>query len=267
MANELSVVISNELANIKNALPEGFNCDRYVQNAIAALNGNDTLIKFCRNNGTGQFVAALKRGAIEGLDISHAELYLIPFGDTLSYMPSYKGMKKMAKKYSQRPVLDIYAKIVREGDEFEEIIDHGHPSINFKSHDPFGRKPLIGVFAVAEFKDGGILYEVMSVDEINACKNQSRQKNSMPWAKFYNEMAKKCVVRRLCKGLDLDMDIDTQSFFESGTEIITDPKEQAEKDVSENTGTEELVIDSNLVTETTNDEIENIDDIIDNGDS
>jgi hypothetical protein len=63
------------------------------------------------------------------------------------------------------------------------------------------------------------------------------------------------------------MDIDTQSFFESGTEIITDPKEQAEKDVSENTGTEELVIDSNLVTETTNDEIENIDDIIDNGDS
>lgn len=243
MANELSVVISTELANIKNALPENLNCDRYVQNAIAALNGNKTLMDFCRNNGTGQFVAALKRGAIEGLDISHAELYLIPYGNTLSYMPSYKGMKKMAKKYSQRPVLDIYAKIVREGDEFEEIIDHGKPSINFKSHDPFGSKPLIGVFAVAEFKDGGILYEVMSVDEINACKNQSKQKNSMPWAKFYNEMAKKCVVRRLCKGLDLDMDIDTQSFFESGTEIITDPKEQAEKDVEENTATEELIID------------------------
>jgi recombinational DNA repair protein RecT len=65
----------------------------------------------------------------------------------------------------------------------------------------------------------------------------------MPWAKFYNEMAKKCVVRRLCKGLDLDMDIDTQSFFESGTEIITDPNEQAEKDVEENTATEELIID------------------------
>jgi hypothetical protein len=39
------------------------------------------------------------------------------------------------------------------------------------------------------------------------------------------------------------MDIDTQSFFESGTEIITDPKEQAEKDVEENTATEELIID------------------------
>ena len=30
MANELSVVISNELANIKSALPENLNCDRYV---------------------------------------------------------------------------------------------------------------------------------------------------------------------------------------------------------------------------------------------
>jgi hypothetical protein len=39
------------------------------------------------------------------------------------------------------------------------------------------------------------------------------------------------------------MDNDAQTFFESGTEIITDPKEQAEKDVEENTATEELIID------------------------
>jgi recombination protein RecT len=83
----------------------------------------------------------------------------------------------------------------------------------------------------------------MNKDEVETCKNQSQQKNSMPWNKFYNEMAKKTVVRRLCKNLDLDMDNDAQTFFESGTEIITDPKEQAEKDVEENTATEELTIE------------------------
>jgi recombination protein RecT len=243
MANELSTVLNTELTEISTALPANLNKERYIQNAIAAINGNKTLINFCRANGTAQLIIALKRGAIEGLDISHNELYLVPYKDTLSYMPSYKGMKKMAKKYSQRPVRDIYARIVREGDEFEEIIDHGHPSINFKSHDPFGVKPMIGVFAVAEFVDGGILYELMNKDEVETCKNQSQQKNSMPWNKFYNEMAKKTVVRRLCKNLDLDMDNDAQTFFESGTEIITDPKEQAEKDVEENTATEELIID------------------------
>lgn len=36
------------------------------------------------------------------------------------------------KQYSVRPIKDIYAKVVREGDEFEEIIEKGIPTINFR---------------------------------------------------------------------------------------------------------------------------------------
>lgn len=237
-----SVALSSDLESHKGALPANFNVERFVQNSVALLNGNDVLANFARQYGTAQIKQGLLRAAYQDLDALNAEVYLIPYGSQLQFMPSFKGMTKMAKRYSTRKVKDIYSKVVRDGDTFEETIVNGQPSINFTAK-PFNNGEVIGVFAVCLFEDGGMLYETMSKDEVEKCRKSSKAQNSPAWKNFWSEMARKTVMRRLCKSITLNMDSEAQKMFNAGTEIETDPAELAAEEIRENSNNEELVFD------------------------
>lgn len=237
-----SVALSSDLESHKGALPANFNVERFVQNSVALLNGNDVLANFARQYGTAQIKQGLLRAAYQDLDALNAEVYLIPYGSQLQFMPSFKGMTKMAKRYSTRKVKDIYSKVVREGDVFEESIINGQPSINFKAL-PFNKGEILGVFAVCLFDDGGMIYETMSVDDIEKCRKSSKAKNSPAWSQFWTEMARKTVVRRLCKSITLDMDSESRQMFDAGTEIETDPSQIAAAEIAENANQEEIIIE------------------------
>ena len=251
MSNEVTTkqpqftdLLRNELIAQSSALPRDVNIERFVQNGKALLNGNDTLFKFAKQYGTSQIISGMMRGAYLGLDFMNSEAYLIPYGSTLNFMPSYKGMIKLCIKYSSRPINTIYAKIVREGDEFSEEIVNGQPSVTFRPK-PFNNAPMIGCFAVCLYKDGGMIYEVMSKADVEQCKRSSKSKNSPAWS-FYNEMAKKTVLRRLAKSIPLDMDDKLADAMNAGLEIETDPKILADREIAENGNTEELVIDGEV---------------------
>ena len=240
--NQFSLSLQAELENTKAALPPDFNIQRFVQNSVALLNGNDTLIKFAQQYGTTQIKAGLLRGAYLGLDALNQEMYLVPYGQTLNFMASYKGMVKMAEKYSQRKIRSIYAKLVRDGDGFEEAIENGEPTVKF-SPVPFSNAEIIGAFAVCNFADGGSLVETMSKAEIETCRKKSRASNSPAWSQFWGEMAKKTVLRRLCKQISIDMDSSAREMFNAGTEIETDPYEQSKKDIEEQSTATEFYIE------------------------
>lgn len=238
MANEVttkdtfSTMLTTELQNNQAALPADFNITRFVQNSLALLNGNETLQEFAKHYGSAQIKAGLMRGAYLGLDALNAEMYLVPYKNVLQFMPSYKGMVKMAQKYATRPIKTIYAKCVREGDTFEEVIDHGEPSINFRAL-PFNDGNIIGVFAVCQYQDGGMVYEVMSKADVEKCRKSAKAKNSPAWGAFWSEMAKKTVLRRLCKSLSIDMDAKAVEAMDSGLEIETDVREQVKNEIRE----------------------------------
>lgn len=246
--NSFSLALTTELENQRSALPADFNINRFVQNSVALLNGNDTLMKFAREHGTSQIKAGLMRGAYQGLDALNGEMYLVPYGSTLNFMQSYKGDVKMVKKYSQRPIKDIYAKLVREGDEFEEGVINGEPTINFKPL-PFNDGKIIGAFAVCLYVDGGMVYDTMSLKDLENTRSSSKAKNSPAWSKFTGQMYLKTVLHRLCKHLSIDMDANAKEAFDAGTEIETDAKKIAEQEILENSNTEELVVDAEEVIE------------------
>lgn len=238
-----STALTTELENQRAALPADFNIQRFVQNSVALLNGNDTLAEFAKKHGTAQIKAGLLRGAYQGLDALNGEMYLVPYGSTLNFMQSYKGDVKMVKKYSQRPIKDIYAKLVRQGDEFEEGIVNGEPTINFKPM-PFNDSPIIGAFAVCLYQDGGMVYDSMSLKDLENTRSASKAKNSPAWSKFTGQMYLKTVLHRLCKHLSIDMDASAKEAFDAGTEIETDPIQLAKDEISENSNQVELTIDS-----------------------
>lgn len=79
---------------------------------------------------------------------------------------------------------------------------------------------------MANLKDGGVQFEVMSKAQVDKVKAQSKAAGSTysPWSTHYEEMAKKTVIRRLFKYLPVSVEM---------TEAVT-YDELAEAGVSQN---------------------------------
>lgn len=236
---QFSVALTEKLDSVSEALPKGFNKARFTQNAIALLNDNPGIAKY----GQNQIIGGLMKGAYLGLDFYSKECYLIPYGQSLNYQTDYRGEKKLAKKYSIRPIKDIYAEIVREGDEFSIGVKDNERVVNFVPK-PFNDGKIVGAFAVVEYQDGGIGTDTMSISELENTRKHSKAANSMAWKDFTSEMYKKTVLRRLCKHIEIDFENSMQrTIYTQEAEIETDPVEIARQEIEENANAEEFIID------------------------
>ncbi len=235
--NELTMsgYFTSELDRISGALPDDFNKQRFALNFVSLIQDKPELQKYSKE----VLATALVRSAQDNLDALNNEVYIYKgYNDKLTYTPSYKGLRKMAIEKSVRPIKDIYAKPIFEGDIVEEVFMDGESKLTYKSNF-MKRGKWIGVLAVCVFKDGSEIYELMDMEQINAVKAKSR--NSGAWKDFPQEMAKKSVIRRLCKQITLDFSNKQQADMFTGVEeSIDDPKEQAAKDISENANQEEF---------------------------
>ena len=70
------------------------------------------------------------------------------------------------------------------------------------------RGPIIGAYAVAETKDGERSLEVMDKVAVEKVRAASRSKDSGPWVQWWDEMARKTVLRRLSKRLPLSEELE-----------------------------------------------------------
>ena len=240
---DFSLALKQDLEQNALALPDGFNQDRFVANAVALLNGNDTLQKFVKDNpqnGLAQIKSGMMRGAFLGLDFLNREAYLIPYGSKLDYQTSYVGEIKLRKKYSVRPIRDIYADVVREGDDFTYEVVDGEPTLHHKPL-PFNDNKVVGAYAVCIFEDGGKLIDTMSIADLENTRSASKAKNSPAWSKFTNEMYKKTVLRRLCKTIDIDLTTEQRTTLDEEMAIETDPIERKNADVEAEANSVEFI--------------------------
>ena len=247
--SNFSIVLADKLDSVSDALPKDFSKARFVQNALALVNENPNIAKY----GQQKIMSGLLKGAYLGLDFYSKECYLVPYGNDLNYQTDYRGAKKLAKKYSIRPIKDIYAKLVHEGDLFEEKIVDGEQSFDFKPK-PFNDGKIIGAFAVVLYTDGGMAYDTMSLADLENTRKSSKASNSPAWKNFTGEMYKKTVLHRLCKHIELDFENPTQqNMFLSGMEIETDQQKIAENEIAENSNSvdfpEDVVVESKVVEE------------------
>lgn len=199
------------------ALPKDFNKQRFLQNCMTVLQDGQADFSKCE---PASVVRTLLKGAFLGLDFFNGECYAIAYGGNVQFQTDYKGEIKLCKRYSSNPIKDIYAKVVREGDEFIEEIENGNQSVAFKPK-AFNNGEIIGAFAVCLYKDGGMIYDTMSVDEIEHTRKVfSKQADGKAWKNSYGEMCKKTVLRRLCKLIDLNFDTAEQmQAFEDGSDF------------------------------------------------
>jgi len=207
----------------KEALPVDLNKPRFVQNCMAVLDGVKDLEKYT----SASIITTMTKGAFLGLDFFQGEAYPIPYGSTLTFQTSYKGEVKLVKKYSIRPIKDVYAKVVKDGDEYLMEERNGQQDLTFKPL-AFNDGKIKGAFAIVTYADGGIQIEEMSLLDIeNVRSKYSKQPKGLAWLNSYGEMCRKTVLRRLCKHINIDFaNPEQQQAFADGGDADFNKKKE-----------------------------------------
>ena len=219
------------------ALPPGFNKDRFTMNCISVIQdmlADKDSSKKLAECSVDSIVIAFMKGALLDLDFFNGECYIIPYGGTANFQTNYRGEIKLCKKYSKNKIRDIYAKNVRKGDFFEEVIEGGHQTVTWKPV-PFNDEEIIGSFAVVLYEDGSMIYDTMSKAMIEKTRQDySKMPNSPAWKKSPGEMYKKTVLRRLVKLVDFDFaNVDQIRAFDEGGDATFEPSGMIEKQSEE----------------------------------
>lgn len=158
-------------------------------------------------------VLAVSQAAELGLDLTSGlgTCYLVPYNGVCQLIIGYRGLIELARRSGN--ISTIEARVVRQGDEF----DYQQGTEQFIRHRPGENEnaAITHVYAIAVLADGGKQFEVMTKRQVDRIA-----KNSPVWKQHYDEMARKTVVRRLCKYLPLSPDLMKAAEFEDEYEVV-----------------------------------------------
>jgi len=185
---------------VARALPKHMTPDRFIRVAATAIMRVPKLAE-CDQ---ASFAKAMLDLSSLGLEPDGRRAHLIPFMNNkrgcyeVQMIVDYKGLVELVMRSDD--IAKIHADIVCDNDVFDydmgKITAH---KINYKKP----RGAVMCAYAMAEFKNGAIKTEVMSIEEVESVRKRSKAGQSGPWVTDWNEMAKKTVFRRLSKWLPM----------------------------------------------------------------
>jgi recombination protein RecT len=189
----------SSLPEIAQNLPSTVSPDKFRNVVITAANMTPDLLNADRRSLLGACVKC----AADGLVPDGREAALVIMGGKVSYMPMIAGVLKRARNSGE--IASLVVQVVHEKDRFtwrpcdpDRPIEHETPPLAEDRGAP------IGAYAIARLRDGSVMAEVMSKAEIEKVRNVSRAKGSGPWVQWWDQMARKTVMRRLSKYLPMD---------------------------------------------------------------
>lgn len=165
------------------------------QFAIQAFQRNDTLANTALNNPVSAQNAIINVAAI-GITLNPASklAYLVPRKGIVCLDISYMGLLHLAQTTGS--ILWGQCKLVHSNDTYES---NGLDTAPTHKYNAFGdRGSVVGGYCTVKTPGGDYLTEEMSLAEIKATEATSKAKNG-PWQNFWEEMARKTIVKRASK--------------------------------------------------------------------
>jgi len=200
VADQIRHSIESMAPEFEKALPPHIDVKRFVRIAQTAIIGNPAILNCDRRS----IYQACIHAAQDGLLPDGREGAIVPFKDKAQWLPMIAGILKKIRNSGE--LISITAQIVKERDQFRYWVDSDGEHLN---HEPLtfgdGGK-VIGVYALAKTRDGGLYIDTMGVEDVEKVRAVSRAKNAMAWTQWWDEMAKKTVLRRLSKRLPVSTD-------------------------------------------------------------
>lgn len=190
---------------IEKALPSVITPERFTRIALTAYSRNERLQECTVESFLGSMMQAAQLGVEPNTPLGQA--YLIPYRNKgvmeVQFQLGYRGMIDLA--YRSGEVQNIQAHEVYENDTFEYELGL-NPKLR---HIPAlkDRGDVILYYAVFKLTNGGVGFEVMSKEDVEAfAKKKSKTYGTGPWQSDFDAMAKKTLVKRLLKFAPLKSD-------------------------------------------------------------
>lgn len=230
----VSVHFAAQVDKYVGILPGHIKIDDFRNAFLTAVQRNPRLLEADRKS----LWLALQGAAGMGLKPDGREGALVIFNDdenssggkvrAVQWMPMVRGLVQLVRNTGQ--ISSLRASLVYQGEDFEVIDSDGRLTYRHKrSVDPtFDDTPdrIIGAYAVANYRDGGYEFAFFSRAQIDRRRAVSRAKKG-PWGPWYDEMARKTVLRHLIKTLPQSRELDTIEDAldqELGTTIDHEPE-------------------------------------------
>jgi recombination protein RecT len=210
------------LPAIKEALPRSsaLSPDRLTRLCMTTLRTNPKLLECTLESLLG----AMLQSAQLGLDPSVGNCYFIPFKGQVSFQIGYKGLIDLACRSGN--VQTVVAGEVRQGDDFHYEFGRNETLKHIPApHSERGEVEYY--YAYAMMKDGGFAFQVMHLSEIEKIRDEHSisykyDKNNSIWAKHFQSMAFKSVIKRLMKYIPLAAE----------TQVAINSDESVRKDIT-----------------------------------
>lgn len=199
------------------------------QFAIQAFQKNDYLAKVAMANPSSAQNAIINVAAI-GITLNPAAklAYLVPRDGGVHLDISYMGLLHLAQVSGA--IQWGQCKLVHASDTCES---NGLDKAPTHRYNAFGdRGPVVGGYCTVKTAQGDYLTEEMSLAEIKQVEASSKAKNG-PWQKWWDEMARKTIVKRAskywprCERLDNAI----HHLNTDGAEGLADPVEQQQETI------------------------------------
>jgi len=210
-------MLESRKTDIAALLPTHVPVERFIKSALLAV-ARDNKLKNC--TPLSVFTAVVNAAEL-GLDFTPAKghAYLIPYGNTATFMPGYRGFIDLALRSGK--VNQIWSYLVHENDEFS-LVYGTNPTITHIPKVKGDRGKIIGAYAVARFPDGSIQFEYMDLTQLEKIRSVSKANNIGPWVSNTDEMQRKTTVRRLFKYIPSSPDIDKALEYDNAAVGIED---------------------------------------------
>lgn len=181
--------------------------DRLIESIFVAVRDNPDLLLKCDR---ASLFRAAERLAKKGLTVGDNVAWLVPYKGQVQDQLGYKGAMMQVRR-SGVPV-QISCQAVFENDRCK--IRLGTDAV--VEHEPFldgDRGEMRGCYSFAKYLESGeVDVEWMSADEIDAIRQRAPSTNSPAWRDFRPEMARKIVLKRICKRLPTERVVDLEDM-------------------------------------------------------
>jgi len=179
-------------SQFKLVLPSHISADAFVRIVLTAVQSKPSLLNADRNS----LFSACMQAATQGLCIDGQEAALVPFKGKIKYMPMVKGICTLARQSGE--IKTINAQVVYTGDKYRHWIDEKGEHFEYERTTGERGAPRC-TFAYAITKDGGLYFEEISEEQMDAIEDCCNADDT-PWkGPFRDEMKRKSALRRLAK--------------------------------------------------------------------
>jgi recombination protein RecT len=187
-------------------LPKHMSPERIVKMALSDVRNSPQLLQ-CDPKSLALALLQMSELALEpGSALGHA--YFVPYKNECKMIVGYRGMIELVRRSGRVTAID--AQVVREGDQ----IDFDLGDTPYLKHKPKlckrGEKAgdVVAAYAIARVagSDAPVI-EIMDVGQVDAIRSRSKSGGNGPWVTDYAEMARKTVVRRICKRLPMSVEV------------------------------------------------------------